>query len=79
VFADPQVRHRGMRIDLPHPAAGSVPLVASPIRLSASPLEHALPPPLLGQDTNEILQNLLGLPEAELARLCNDKVIGTCP
>ena len=79
VFADPQVRHRGMRIDLPHPEAGSVPLVANPIRLSASPLDHALPPPLLGQDTADILRNLLGLPEAELVRLCNDKVIGTCP
>lgn len=79
VFADPQVRHRGMRIDLPHPEAGSVPLVANPIRLSASPLDHALPPPLLGQDTADILRNLLGLPEAELARLSNDKVIGTCP
>ncbi|MBI4989926.1 MAG: CoA transferase [Rhodocyclales bacterium] len=79
VFADPQVRHRGMRLDLPHPAAGSVPLVANPIRLSASPLEYDLPPPLLGQDTNEILQNLLGFQEDELARLRDDKVIGSCP
>lgn len=78
VFADPQVRHRGMRIDLPHPAAGSVPLVANPIRLAASPIAYAAPPPLLGEHTQEILRALLGLPEEELARLRDDNVIGTC-
>ena len=78
VFADPQVRHRGMRIDLPHALAGSVPLVASPIRLSASLLEYASAPPLLGQHTNEILHELLGLPQAELARLRDQGVIGPC-
>ncbi len=76
VFEDPQVRHRAMRIDLPHPSAGSVPLVASPIRLSASPLEYAAPPPLLGQHTNEILQELLALPEDELGRLRAAGAIG---
>ncbi|MBK7136736.1 MAG: CoA transferase [Rhodocyclales bacterium] len=76
VFADPQVRHRGLRIDLPHALAGSVPLVANPIRLSASPLEYASAPPLLGQHTNEILHELLGLPQAELARLRDQGVIG---
>ena len=77
VFADPQVRHRGMRIELPHPAAGRLPLVANPIRLSASPLEYASAPPLLGQHTNEILLELLGLPEAELARLRDQGVVGS--
>jgi len=79
VFGDAQVQHRGLRIDMPHPTAGSVPLVANPMRLSASPVAHALPPPLLGQHTEEILRELLGLPEVELARLRHDKVIGTCP
>ena len=69
VFDDPQVRHRGLRIDLPHPTAGNVAQVASPIRLSATPPEYASPPPLLGQHTNEILQELLGFPEEERARL----------
>ena len=76
VFEDPQVRHRGLRIDLPHPTAGSVPQVASPIRLSATPGECASPPPLLGQHTREILREWLGLPDAELARLRDDGVIG---
>ena len=76
VFEDPQVRHRGLRIDLPHPTAGSVPQVASPIRLSATPGECASTPPLLGQHTREILREWLGLPDAELARLRDDGVIG---
>ncbi len=78
VFADPQVRHRGMRIDLPHPTAGSVPLVANPIHLSASPVAYPMPPPLLGEHTEAVLREMLGLPEEELTRLRDDNVIGTC-
>ena len=79
VFDDPQVKHRGLRLDLPHPAAGSVPQVANPIRLSASPLAYAAPPPLLGQHTEEVLRGLLGMPQEELDRLRKDNVIGSCP
>ncbi|MBK6631006.1 MAG: CoA transferase [Betaproteobacteria bacterium] len=78
VFADPQVQHRGMRFDLPHPSAGKVSLVANPIRLSASPVAYAEPPPMLGQHSEEILRGLLGMPEEEFVRLRDDKVIGTC-
>jgi crotonobetainyl-CoA:carnitine CoA-transferase CaiB-like acyl-CoA transferase len=49
VFADPQVKARGMRIELPHPTAGRIAMVASPIRMSATPLEYALAPPVLGE------------------------------
>jgi crotonobetainyl-CoA:carnitine CoA-transferase CaiB-like acyl-CoA transferase len=49
VFADPQVKARGMRIELSHPTAGRIAMVASPIKMSATPLEYALAPPLLGQ------------------------------
>ncbi len=66
VFADPQVRARGMQFALPHPAAGSVPLVANPLRLSASPVSYRLPPPALGADTREVLTNLLGMGSAEI-------------
>lgn len=75
VFADPQVQARGLRIDLPHDAAGSVPLVASPMRLSATPVEYDLPPPMLGQHTFEVLRARLGLTEGELADLLHLGVI----
>ncbi len=68
VFADPQVRHRGMRIDLPHPLAGSAPQVANPLRLSATPVEYRNAPPLLGQDTEAVLREL-GHDDAAIAAL----------
>jgi formyl-CoA transferase len=55
-----------------------VPLVASPLRLSASPVGHAAAPPLLGQHTNEILRELLGLAEADLVQLRASGAVGAC-
>jgi crotonobetainyl-CoA:carnitine CoA-transferase CaiB-like acyl-CoA transferase len=75
VFDDPQVRHRGMRVDLPHPLAGSVPLVASPIRLSETPVEYGAAPPLLGQHTREVLRDLAGLREDEIDALQEKGVV----
>jgi crotonobetainyl-CoA:carnitine CoA-transferase CaiB-like acyl-CoA transferase len=75
VFADPQVVHRGLRVEVDHPLAGPTPLVASPIRLSATPVRHRVPPPLLGQHTREVLSGLLGLGDAELDRLRDQGVI----
>jgi len=60
VFADPQVVARGLKLELPHPAFGSVPLVASPIRLSATPVRYEQAPPLLGEHTAEVLRDWLG-------------------
>ncbi|MCA1855688.1 CoA transferase [Massilia oculi] len=60
VFADPQVRARGMAIEMPHPSAGKVPLVANPIRLSESPVRYQRPPPLLGEHTAQVLADWLG-------------------
>jgi len=60
VFADPQVIARGLRLDLPHPAFGSVPLVANPIRLSATPVQYRQAPPTLGEHTADVLQDWLG-------------------
>jgi crotonobetainyl-CoA:carnitine CoA-transferase CaiB-like acyl-CoA transferase len=68
VFDDPQVRHRGMRLEVDHPLGGRVALVASPIRLSATPLPPPTAPPTLGQQTDEVLAEL-GLDEAEVAAL----------
>ena len=68
VFANPQVQARGMRIELAHPLAGVVPLVASPMRLSATPVSYHLAPPLLGEHTEKILQEL-GHSAAEIGSL----------
>jgi len=65
VFADAQIRHRGMLQHLAHPH-GSVPQVVSPIRLQDNPLAFDRPPPLLGQHTAEVLAEL-GLDAAALA------------
>ncbi|MCD5973157.1 CaiB/BaiF CoA transferase family protein [Pseudomonas quasicaspiana] len=69
VFDDPHVRARGLVTSLPHALAGSVPQVASPIRLSATPVEYRHAPPLLGEHTGEVLERVLGLATAEVARL----------
>ncbi len=69
VFEDPQVRHRRLRIDMAHPLGGHAPVVASPMRLSATPVEYRHAPPLLGQHNEDIYRGLLGKSAAELERL----------
>ena len=75
VFADPQVHARGLKVTIPHPVAGTVPLVANPMKLSATPPDYRLPPPMLGEHTNEILATTLGLQDAEIERLRTDGVV----
>ncbi|MGB6306163.1 MAG: CaiB/BaiF CoA-transferase family protein [Steroidobacteraceae bacterium] len=69
VFDDAQVRARRMRIDLPHPVAGSVPLVASPLRLSATPVAYRSAPPPLGAQTREVLAERLAMSAADIESL----------
>jgi crotonobetainyl-CoA:carnitine CoA-transferase CaiB-like acyl-CoA transferase len=76
VFEDPQVQHRRLRVDMPHPLGGIAPLVASPMRLSATPVEYRHAPPLLGQHNEEVLKGLLGKSDVELAALKAEGVIG---
>lgn len=70
VFSNPQVAARGMQFEMSHSLAGSVPLVANPIRMSASPVDYKRPPPALGQDVSEVLRGWLdmGEPEVDLLR-----------
>ncbi|MGB1408016.1 CaiB/BaiF CoA transferase family protein [Alloalcanivorax venustensis] len=75
VFQDPQVQHRGLRIDLSHPLTKSVPLVGSPLRLSGSPVRYASAPPLLGEHTGDVLSQVLGLDAAAIEQLRRDGVI----
>ncbi|WP_211145523.1 CaiB/BaiF CoA transferase family protein [Pseudomonas syringae group genomosp. 3] len=69
VFADPQVVARGLAIELPHALGGKVPQVASPIRLSETPVEYRRAPPMLGEHTAVVLEELLGLGGDEVASL----------
>ncbi|MBS1217021.1 MAG: hypothetical protein H6R21_154 [Proteobacteria bacterium] len=75
VFEEPQIVARGVKIEMDHPTAGKVPLVASPMRFSATPVAYKLPPPTLGQHTDEILRDVLKLDAAEIARLRSEKIV----
>jgi crotonobetainyl-CoA:carnitine CoA-transferase CaiB-like acyl-CoA transferase len=75
VFEEPQVKARGVKIELEHQAAGKLPLVASPMRFSGTPLEYRLPPPLLGEHTDAVLKGILGKSDAEIARLRAEGVL----
>jgi crotonobetainyl-CoA:carnitine CoA-transferase CaiB-like acyl-CoA transferase len=74
VFEEPQVAARGMKIELEHAVAGKVPLIASPMKFSGTPLEFKNPPPVLGQHTDEVLRSVLHLDEAAIAKLRADGV-----
>ena len=75
VFADPQVRARGLAMQLPHALAGLVPQVASPIRLSETPVEYRNAPPLLGEHTQQVLEQVLGLDEGVVEGLRRSGVL----
>jgi crotonobetainyl-CoA:carnitine CoA-transferase CaiB-like acyl-CoA transferase len=75
VFDDPQVRARGMRIDLPHPVAGSVSLVANPLRLSETPVTYRSAPPPLGAQTREVLSERLAMSAEDIEALRANGII----
>ena len=75
VFEDPQVQHRKLRVDMPHAAGGVASVVASPMRLSETPVEYRLAPPLLGQHNYEIYCGLLGKSAAEMERLAKAGIV----
>jgi formyl-CoA transferase len=75
VFVNPQVAARKLRIDLPHPTGGTVKLVGSPMKLSATPPRYDMPPPLLGQHTEEVLRDVLGHSAAQIAALRKKGII----
>ena len=75
VLEDPQVQHRQLRVDMPHPLGGVAPVVRSPLRLSETPVEYRLAPPMLGQHNDEILKGLLGRSDADLKQLKSTGII----
>jgi crotonobetainyl-CoA:carnitine CoA-transferase CaiB-like acyl-CoA transferase len=75
VFADPQAVARGMTVSLPHATAGMIELVASPLRLERTPPEYRDAPPLLGEHTDTVLTEILGLSRDEIAALRAEKIV----
>jgi crotonobetainyl-CoA:carnitine CoA-transferase CaiB-like acyl-CoA transferase len=77
VFSDPQVLHRGMKLTMPYPGSerGTVDLIGNPIKLSETPVDYREPPPRMGQHTEAVLQDLLGLDAEEIADLKDRGVV----
>jgi crotonobetainyl-CoA:carnitine CoA-transferase CaiB-like acyl-CoA transferase len=75
VFSEPQAIARGLKFELQHPRAGQVALVRSPMRFSATPVQHHAPPPTLGQHTDEVLRDVLKKDPAEIARLRAEGIV----
>lgn len=69
VFSDPQVKARAMIEEVPHPTADTVKLVTTPMKLSKTPCKTMLHPPLLGEHTDEILQDQLGFSPEQIQQL----------
>jgi formyl-CoA transferase len=75
VFANEQVVSRGIELHVPHPTAGTMKLVSSPMKLSETPVEVRLPPPTLGQHTDAVLSERLGMSAQQIAELRLKRVI----
>ncbi|HEV8306204.1 MAG TPA: CoA transferase [Methylomirabilota bacterium] len=79
VFADPQVQHREMAAPLEHPTAGRIRLPGIPVKFGATPARIQGPPPRLGEHTDQVLRDVLGLGAADIAELRTAGVIGDHP
>ena len=76
VFADPHVQARGVVVEMPHPSSpDGVKVIANPVRLSETPADYHLPPPTLGQHTDDVLGERLGFSAEKLAQLRGDGII----
>jgi formyl-CoA transferase len=69
VFADPQVAHRAMAVEVEHPTAGRVRLPGIPVKFAGTPARVAGPPPRLGEHTDDVLRRVVGLSDGEIAEL----------
>ena len=69
VVEHPQVKARGVVHEVVHPRAGTVRVIGSPVRMSGTPAKKPTPSPTLGQHTSEVLKDVLGISDDEIARL----------
>jgi crotonobetainyl-CoA:carnitine CoA-transferase CaiB-like acyl-CoA transferase len=69
VFEDQHVRYRGLKVEIPHPTGQAVPSLKSPFRMSASPVDYDMAPPMLGQHTDEVLAERCRYDAAQLGSL----------
>jgi crotonobetainyl-CoA:carnitine CoA-transferase CaiB-like acyl-CoA transferase len=75
VFADPHVVAREMVLEMEHATGGKMKMIANPVKLSETPADYRLPPPVLGQHTDQILSEKLGMDAAALAALREKGII----
>jgi crotonobetainyl-CoA:carnitine CoA-transferase CaiB-like acyl-CoA transferase len=75
VFADPHVQARQMLLEMDHATGGKMKMIANPVKLSETPADYRLPPPVLGQHTDQVLSGKLGLDAAALAALREKGII----
>lgn len=75
VFADPQLLHRGMLVDMHHPQTGNIKQIGAPLKFSETPCQLNIPPPLLGEHTDEVLTELCGYTSAEVDKFRKKGVI----
>ena len=75
LFSDPQVQHRDMIAEVPHPTIGDLHLVGAPIKYSETPGKVRSAPPLIGQHTDEILGEVLGYSSEVIEELRGDEVV----
>ena len=76
VFEEEQVKARHMRIDITHPVAGPLALIANPLRFSETPVGDYTPPPDLGEHSDEVLSRLLGIGAVEVEKLRSEGIVG---
>ena len=75
IFADPQVLHRGMLLEMSHPKAGKIRLIGNPIKFSETQVQIRTPPPLLGESTHEVLKKVLNYSDDDIKKLREEGAI----
>ena len=75
ITTDPQIKARDMVWEVEHPAIGKLPMIGNPIKLSQTPADTRMAPPMLGQHNEEVLMNFLKISKEELEQLKQEKII----